>query len=136
MSFDTISEKLGLPPIVREEAIESVPVAPTSNTAQEDFDFARSTIISVIEKTTNALDEMIDLAKATEHHKAYDTVNSIAINITNMAALLVKMRKEASVKENKPESEQQKVTTNNTLVVTSTEDAIALIQNRKTQKKD
>lgn len=109
----------------RIESTEIVPVDPIV-AANEDFEFARTKIRDSIEKTSAALDDMLDLARASEHPRAYEVLSGLAGNMTSMSEALVKLHKETL--KNQPKQESN--TTNQNLILT-TDALIAMLKNQK-----
>ena len=71
--FDVESELVDdkKPPIVREER----PDLPDD--IAKDYTYARENLYDVIEKGTSALDELVHLAKASEHPRAFEVVSQL-----------------------------------------------------------
>ena len=134
---DEIGKSLGLEPlddVVEGKVIERVEV-PTDNKIDKDYEYARSNFYNVIESGTEALEQMLDVAKASEHPRAYEVVSTIMKTLVDANKDLVKM----STDKIKAESEidggevPKGLTTNNNLFVGSTNELQQLLKDMKTK---
>jgi len=135
--IDEIGKSLGLEPlddVVEGKVIERVEV-PTDNKIDKDYEYARSNFYNVIESGTEALEQMLDVAKASEHPRAYEVVSTIMKTLVDANKDLVKM----STDKIKAESEidggevPKGLTTNNNLFVGSTNELQQLLKDMKTK---
>lgn len=122
---DKIGESLGLNPIKGEivEAKEvSKPIArveKVEDQQENDYQYARDNFYNVIEKGTEALEDMLNVAKASEHPRAYEVVSTLMKTLVDANKDLVSMG-EKKKKEEEPKGEDGKPVTNNNLFVGST----------------
>ena len=123
---DKIADSLGLSPMkpaVQGEIVETPvtkQVAVNSKTDEEnDYSYARDNFYNVIEKGTQALEDMLDVAKASEHPRAYEVVSTLMKTLVDANKDLVSMG-EKKKKESQPE-EGQAVTNNNLFVGSTSE---------------
>ena len=127
---DDISNALGLDPIEKPaltgEIVEK-PKAKSKETLSDvereenDFTYARENFYNVIEKGTEALENMLDVARASEHPRAYEVVSTLMKTLVDANKDLVKMgeeRKKSKKADDNPE--EGKAVTNNNLFVGST----------------
>ena len=116
--MDDISKALNLPPLDG-EVVQPKPVVlrDTSTDKENDFRYARENFYNVIEKGTQALEDMLDIAKSSEHPRAYEVVSTLMKTLVDANKDLVSMAKDRE-KESSPE--ETKVVTNNNLFVGST----------------
>jgi hypothetical protein len=116
-----ISDSLGMVPLPENEVTTLIKV-PASDSkvenADKDYEYARENFYNVIEKGTHALEEMLEVAKASEHPRAYEVVSTIMKTLVDANKDLVSMS-DKKVKDLKPE-EQAQGTVNNNLFVGST----------------
>lgn len=116
-----ISDSLGMVPLPENEvtALTKVPASDSKvENADKDYEYARENFYNVIEKGTYALEEMLEVAKASEHPRAYEVVSTIMKTLVDANKDLVSMS-DKKVKDLKPE-EQAQGTVNNNLFVGST----------------
>lgn len=76
---DIINQSLGIP--VESDIIQQSPreiiLTPDGRQLENDIELARQNIIDVVEKGADALDEMIDIAKASQHPKGFEVVATL-----------------------------------------------------------
>lgn len=116
-----ISDSLGMVPLPENEVttLTKVPASDSKvENADKDYEYARENFYNVIEKGTYALEEMLEVAKASEHPRAYEVVSTIMKTLVDANKDLVSMS-DKKVKDLKPE-EQAQGTVNNNLFVGST----------------
>ena len=134
---DEIGKSLGLEPlddVVEGKVIERVEV-PTDNKIDKDYEYARSNFYNVIESGTEALEQMLDVAKASEHPRAYEVVSTIMKTLVDANKDLVKMSTDKIKAESEIGGEEvpKGLTTNNNLFVGSTNELQQLIKDMKTK---
>jgi hypothetical protein len=116
-----ISDSLGMVPLPENEVttLTKVPASDSKvENADKDYEYARENFYNVIEKGTYALEEMLEVAKASEHPRAYEVVSTIMKTLVDANKDLVTMS-DKKVKDAAPE-EQAQGTVNNNLFVGST----------------
>ena len=101
-----------------------------SKDIQTDYEYARSNLYQVIEKGSYALDSLLELAKASEHPRAFEVVGQLTKTLVDANKDLLAIQKQ--VKELKKEEEQienaKGGTVNNNLFVGSTADLLKMIK--------
>ena len=131
---DEIAESLGLNPIEKDtkkfEIVEqNVTTYSEENPERDqDYKYARKNFYKVIEKGTMALDEMLDVAKASEHPRAYEVVSTLMKTLVEANKDLVAMNEKKAKSE---EPEEEKGVTNNNLFVGSTSELQQLVKDLK-----
>jgi len=131
---DEIGKSLGLEPlddVVEGKVIERTEV-PTDDKANKDYEYARSNFYNVIESGTEALEQMLDVAKASEHPRAYEVVSTIMKTLVDANKDLVKMSTDKLKVEGESSTDSsQNPTTNNNLFVGSTKELQQLLKDIK-----
>jgi hypothetical protein len=140
MIKDEISNSLGLEPIenfnesegelVVPKHTEVSDLNPINDKVEKDYDYARTNFYNIIETGTEALEQMLDVAKASEHPRAYEVVSTIMKTLVDANKDLV------SMSSKKQESEEQKSpsensVSNNNLFVGSTADLQKLLKDMR-----
>lgn len=130
MAKDIISESLGIEPLEGEiiESKESELIKAPEN-SEQDFEYARENFYNIIETGTDALQQMLDVAKASEHPRAYEVVSTLMKTLVDANKDLVSMS-EKKAKAN-PKEEEAKTVTNNNLFVGSTAELQKLLKDMK-----
>ena len=129
-----IEMHLGTAPV--DEAIEGEIVEPTPKKVEptdeeNDYKYARDNFYNVIEKGTDALEQMLDVARASEHPRAYEVVSTLMKTLVDANKDLVSMG-EKKRKEAEPKEEEKQVTNNN-LFVGSTAELQQLLKDMKNE---
>lgn len=118
MPEDKISESLGLEPLEGElvETPNKELITPPES-VEDDYQYARDNFYNVIEKGTHALEQMLDVARASEHPRAYEVVSTLMKTLVDANKDLVSMSEKKVKDQNKEEAQN---VTNNNLFVGST----------------
>jgi hypothetical protein len=115
---DTISKTLGLQPLEQTGKVEVY--VPQEDNIENDFKYTRENLYSVIEQGNKALEDMIDVARASEHPRAYEVVGTLMKTLVdaNKDLLDLSKKKRDLQKEEQKETPQ---TVNNNLFVSTAE---------------
>jgi len=138
MSDDKIGEALGLEPMEKPaldgEIVEydnsPKEVKAEEDNSENDFKYARENFYSVIETGTKALEQMLDVAQASEHPRAYEVVSTLMKTLVDANKDLVKMNEDRK-KAKAPEEQDTKNVTNNNLFVGSTSELQKMLKDLK-----
>ena len=134
---NSIEQALNIAPMhIEDDVISTTPqviehVSDDEERANNDFKYARENFYNVIESGTKALEDMLDVAKASEHPRAYEVVSTLMKTLVDANKDLVAMsEKKAGPKkeENSPEG-----TVNNNLFVGSTAELQAMLRDLKNE---
>jgi hypothetical protein len=116
-----------------EEKIENPPAViqhqPVNDEAEKDYTYARENLYDVINKGQEALFDMLDVAKQSQHPRAYEVLSGLINTLVaaNKDLLDLQKKKKELFKEEKPD----KTVTNNNLFVGSTAELQKLIKDRQ-----
>jgi len=94
-----------------------------------DYKYARENLYGVIEKGTEALDALIDLAKASEHPRAFEVVSQLSKTLVDANKDLLDIQKKVKDLKKTEEKEAPKNVTN-ALFVGSTAELQKLVNGR------
>lgn len=120
MDDETITSALGITPVKHDNVPVVVPDK-TDDDIENDFKYTRENLYSVIEQGNKALEDMIDVARASEHPRAYEVVSTLMNTLVNANKDLLDLSKKK--KELAPKEEfSGPQTVNNNLFVGSTAD--------------
>ena len=140
MIKDDISNSLGLEPLqnlnegegelVVPKKTELAELKPVDDKVDRDYDYARTNFYNIIETGTEALEQMLDVAKASEHPRAYEVVSTIMKTLVDANKDLVSMsaKKQESEEDKGP---AEKAMTNNNLFVGSTAELQQLLKDMR-----
>ena len=88
------------PPMTTPTVIE--PVVSDNKDLDNDYRYARENLYGIIEKGSTALDELVAVAQASEHPRAYEVVGQLVRTLTDANKELLKIQKDVKeLKETK-----------------------------------
>lgn len=112
-----------------ESVYEPEPIVKKEPTQQDnDYQYARENFYNVIEKGTEAIEDMLNIARSSEHPRAYEVLSTLMKTIIDANKDLVEMSKKKALEE-KPE--ESKTVTNNNLFVGSTAELQQLLKDMR-----
>jgi len=97
---------------------------------KSDYETSRDTYLELIEGGKRSLDLMIEVARESEHPRAFEVLSGMIKNVADVTDKLMDLNKKHKdiQKEDKPE---QKQITNNNVFLGSTTDLQRLLQNEE-----
>lgn len=122
---EKLSDILDIEPI--EVSSESVPVLVT-DPIQDDASFARENIRELISKGNDAMDNLLHVAKESEHPRAYEVAANMLKNLAEMNKDLLEIQKRKRDLEPKKNND---VNIDKAVFIGSTEDLIKMIKANK-----
>jgi len=107
-----------------------------SDNVDNDFEFARRTYYDLIVKGSEALEEMMEVARATEHPRAFEVLSGMMKHVADVNGNLLDLHKKKKDyhKQDKPKEIPQ--TTNNNLFVGSTTDLQRMLLSQDSETDD
>lgn len=133
---DPISKALNLTPLeqLTAEPVEVLPAVVSPITSddqiQDDFEYARDNLKTVIENGQRALSGIMDVAAMSQHPRSYEVVADLMTSVVNANKDLLelqKRKKDLLKREDGPKTG----TTNNNLFVGTTADLLKMIKAKK-----
>lgn len=129
---DEINNALDLAPINSNNQLTVI----QTQESTDDFEYARTNLYDVAEKTNQALEDMIAIAQQSQHPKAYEVLNSLLKTMADvnntLTEIQIKKARIAAIAEkakNGGQVEQQSVTNN--LFVGSTAELQKMLEDMK-----
>lgn len=100
----------------------------------DDFEYSRRTYFDLIEKGNDALEEMIDVARALEHPRAFEVVSGMIKNISDVNDRLMDLhKKKKDYHKQEVKALPQGTTTNNNVFIGSTTDLQRMLQDMESE---
>ena len=96
---------------------------------KSDYDYSRETYYELIEKGKDALENMIEVARESEHPRAYEVLSGMIKNVSDVNDRLMDLNKKQ--KDIDKEEVRQVGSTTNNVFLGSTSDLQRLLQNDK-----
>ena len=102
---------------------------------KSDYDYSRATYYELIEKGRESLDLMIEVARESEHPRAFEVLSNMIKNISDVNDKLMELNKKTrDVTQSNKKNDQQKAITNNNMFIGSTADLQRLIMKQDDEK--
>ena len=136
----TLSETLNVE-IEKEEEMENLPVveskneiAPIEQAAEEDTEFARDNIKNLINKGSIALDNLLQVARESEHPRAYEVAATMIKNLSDSNKDLLdlqKKRKDLSPNNDSIVGNTKNMNIDKAVFVGSTTELVKFLKNKQ-----
>jgi hypothetical protein len=134
MSDDIISKSLGIDFSAKpEEPTKEIEIKKEEKNLDKDFEYAKDNIKLLITNGTDAIEEILKVAKAGDSPRAYEVVSQLLKTVADMNKDLLDLHQKA--KAVKKETVNVKNTTNNSIYVGSTSELQDLINKDRSRKK-
>lgn len=122
---DPISQALDIKPM-EGEIVPTEKTKPVQDeTLENDFIYARENLYNVIERGTDALNGIVDLAQQSQHPRSFEVVADLVRTLSSANKDLIDLQKK--MKDMQPEEKGPKEVTNN-LFVGSTSELTAMLE--------
>ena len=122
--------ELGEDPPKNEVQVLNVPVTNNDDNENNDFKYARENLYHIIERGRDAMDELLEIAKAEESPRAFEVFGQLLKNMTDSQEKLMELHQKKQKLEN--DGERQEVTkaqnVTNALFVGSTAELLKLVK--------
>ncbi len=90
-----------------------------SDNVKSDYDYSRQTYYDLIEKGRESLEDMIEVARQSEHPRAYEVLSGMIKNISDVNDKLMDLNKKQKDIDKKDDIPQVGGTTNNLFLTTA-----------------
>jgi len=108
------------------------PAVITPVTVEDDFDQARGALKRMIAKGENVLDDMINVARQSDHPRAYEVAGQLIKTVAETAKDLLALQKTQKELQTPEEAKAQQIGTQNNIVFSgSTSDLIDMLREKK-----
>ncbi|NCZ69159.1 MAG: terminase [Actinobacteria bacterium] len=101
------------------------------NDQQDDYDLARATLRSVINKGQNTLDDIIDLARNGEHPRSYEVAGQLMKTLSDTAKDLLELQKRAKDLKTSDTKNNSINTQNNLVFAGNTAELLRMLKNER-----
>ena len=122
--------ELGEDPPKNNVQVLDAPVVNNNDNENNDFQYARENLYHIIERGRDAMDELLEIAKAEESPRAFEVFGQLLKNMTDSQEKLMELHQKKQKLEN--DGERQEVTkaqnVTNALFVGSTADLLKLVK--------
>jgi hypothetical protein len=130
-----LNQILNIQPDADRQYLPMVQDRPEDPTIQNDFDYARENLMDVIGKGQEALFDLMDVARQSQHPRAYEVLSTMMNTLVGANKDLLDLQaKKKKLLEAEPEANNQQVTNN--LFVGSTAELQKMIDQRRNNSGD
>lgn len=125
-----LNQILNIEPDADRQYLPMVQDKPVDSTIQNDFDYARENLMDVIGKGQEALFDLMDVARQSQHPRAYEVLSTMMNTLVGANKDLLDLQaKKKKLLEAEPEANNQQVTNN--LFVGSTTELQKMLDQRR-----
>lgn len=129
---DTLSEVLDVEPIPEENTaitvVEETSVVLSDSVVETDTEFARTNIRSLVTKGNTAIDEILKVAEASEHPRAYEVAAGFIKTISDLNKDLLQLQKTKKELEPKQADGPKSINVDKAVFIGSTADLLKQIK--------
>ena len=131
-TFDGLDKVFGSEPSELQKHVESV--TPTLKKSEQldikqDYEMSRAQLHNLVMKGQEAVDGILDVARASDHPRAYEVAGQLIKNVGDVADKLIDLQ--GKMKELDKEEKKGPSTVNNTMFVGSTADLQKMLKKQK-----
>jgi len=116
MINDPISKALNMVPMQGVLPVESKPID-----NNDDFEYARGNMLSILERGNGALDSLLDVADQSQHPRAYEVVATLIKTLADANKDLLELQKKNKELKKVEDNNTPKTINNNLFVGSTTE---------------
>ena len=128
-----LSEVLDIEPIEVSEfapVMKPVVVSVENNTIDDDAEYARQNLKTLIQKGNDAADHIVEIAKQSEHPRAFEVAAGLLKNLADMNKDLLEIQKRKQDLQPK-QTTQQNINVDKAVFIGSTSELIKQLRNEK-----
>ena len=131
---EKLSEALDIEPIEVSEfapVMQPVTVSVNDSSVDDDAEFARSNIRNLIQKGNVAMDQLLHVAKESEHPRAYEVAAGLIKNLSELNKDLLEIQKRRKDLSPQESSSVKNVNVDKAVFVGSTAELVKLLKTTK-----
>ena len=123
-----VVEKIVPQAVNTETEIINYPSSVNENDLEEDYEYQRRQFYNLVEKGSNAIDGILELAKESEHPRTYEVAGQLIKNVAEVTEKLGDLQKKMKDLKELPNTAPKNVT--NALFVGSTTDLQKMLRDK------
>ena len=124
-----VIEKIVPQAVNSETEIINYPSSVNENDLEEDYEYQRRQFYNLVEKGSDAIDGILELAKESEHPRTYEVAGQLIKNVAEVTEKLGDLQKKMKDLKELPNTAPKNVT--NALFVGSTTDLQKMLRDKK-----
>ena len=133
MSIDKLSQVFDVAPVEKQEILPAETTRSTNVDLENDFETTRSNLHSLLQQGQDALYHALEVAKQSEHPRAFEVVGGLVKHLSDVNAQLLDLHKRKNSIE-APTKKEAAVTNNNAIFVGSTSDLSRMLNDLRKGK--
>jgi hypothetical protein len=128
-TFDGLDEVFNVEPseIIETPREEIVPLSQKPE-LQQDYEVTRAQLHNLVMKGQEAIDGILDVARSSDHPRAYEVAGQLIKNVADVADKLIDLQKKMKDIDEKSATKSSPTTVNNTMFVGSTSELAKLLK--------
>ena len=130
---DKLSQVFDVAPIEKQEVLPAVQNLEVNRDLENDFETTRSNIHSLLQQGQDALYHALEVAKQSEHPRAFEVVGGLVKHLSDINSQLLDLHKRKQAIE-APTKKEAAVTNNNAIFVGSTSELSKMLNDLKKGK--
>lgn len=133
-TFNALDQKFNtaVTPLPEKPQLPAIVETETEKTVADDFDTARDTLRRLMKKGEDVLDDMMNVARQSDHPRAYEVAGQLIKTVGDTAKDLMALQKAKRELQTPEEVKQQSIGTQNNIVFQgSTADLIDMMRQKK-----
>ena len=124
-----VIEKIVPQTVSTETAVVDYPSSVNEDDLEEDYEYQRRQFYNLVEKGSDAIDGILELAKESEHPRTYEVAGQLIKNVAEVTEKLGDLQKKMKDLKELPNTAPKNVT--NALFVGSTTDLQKMLRDKK-----
>ena len=136
--FDGIEDALDVQsdivPVEKPEVVTPVDTTSTKEQLKKDYEYTRGHLYSLVEKGQEAVDGILDVARASDHPRAYEVAGQLIKSVGDVADKLIDLQ--GKMKDLDKEEKRGPTNVTNAMFVGSTSDLQKMLKQQKQINKD
>jgi len=135
-TFDGLDEVFNVEPseIIEVPSEEIIPLSQKPE-LQQDYEVTRAQLHNLVMKGQEAIDGILDVARSSDHPRAYEVAGQLIKNVADVADKLIDLQKKMKDIDEKAATKSGPTTVNNTMFVGSTSELAKLLKQSNKETK-
>jgi hypothetical protein len=135
-TFDGLDKVFDVEPTEIVVETEVKDIAPSQKPElQQDYEVTRAQLHNLVMKGQEAIDGILDVARSSDHPRAYEVAGQLIKNVADVADKLIDLQKKMKDIDEKAATKSGPTTVNNTMFVGSTSELAKLLKQSNKETK-
>jgi hypothetical protein len=135
-TFDGLDKVFDVEPTEIVVETEVKDIAPSQKPElQQDYEVTRAQLHNLVMKGQEAIDGILDVARSSDHPRAYEVAGQLIKNVADVADKLIDLQKKMKDIDEKAATKSSPTTVNNTMFVGSTSELAKILKQSNKETK-